>query len=270
MYLNTSLKTYVTNLEQQIAGLEAEIAAFPEGTLSVYRNGRYYTWIVVMPDGSRFYLPKSEEALAARLALKRCRQAELHDLKNEAESCRRAVRYQQKSVRQLPKLAAEANDEFRRLVGNALQTQDERVRAWEDAPYRKSDKFPENLIYPTLKEDLKVRSKIEVDVANAFFLAGVPCQYEKIRKIGNAEIASDFTALDVRTFQEIPVEVFGMMDNPEYRKNYKLKMKTYIDAGYIVGVNMLTFYEFSTAPLTQSEITDEIHRFFFEKPPIRL
>lgn len=270
MYLNESLETIVHRHETRIAKLEEEIATLPEGTLHIYANGRYYTWVVVMPDGRRIYLPKSEEAIASQLALKSWKMAQLHDLKNEAEAYMRSVRYQKRTTKELPKLVSTANDEYRRLLGNVLQTKDTRIADWLDAPYEKFGKYPEGLIYPTLRKDEKVRSKIEVDVANGFYLSGVPYLYERVRMIGNVKMAPDFTALDVRTFQEIPVEVFGMMDNPEYRRNYKLKMKTYVDADYIPGVNFLVFYESSKAPLTQNEIMDEIQDFFFKKPPIRL
>ena len=95
-------------------------------------------------------------------------------------------------------------------------------------------------------------------------------QYEKILIVNGIEIAADFTTLDIRTFQEIPIELFGMMDDPEYRQMYKRKMKTYFDAGYIPGVNMLTFYETSAAPLNHVQVQEDLENFFFKRPPVML
>ena len=67
----------------------------------------------------------------------------------------------------------------------------------------------------------------------------------------------------MRTFQEIPIELFGMMDDSEYVKNYRKKMNTYINNGYIPGINMLTFYESQKAPLNQITLNKKLEDFFF-------
>ena len=270
MYLNESMEQYLERCKNKIALLEKKISALPEGELQIHKNRNYCMWRVTDRKGGRIILPKDQEEKAVQLALKKLYAAQIHDLKTEAEAVARYLRYRKRSARAVERLLDREPPEYRRLLGKALMTSDERVRAWENAAYHKSEKYEEYLKYPTLKEHERVRSKYEALFAADLTTLQIPYLYEKILIAGGIEIAPDFTALDVRTFQEIPIELFGMMDDPEYRKMYKRKMKTYIEAGYIPGVNMLTFYETSEAPLNHMQAQEDLENFFYKRPPIML
>ena len=200
-------------------------------------------------------------------ALSKLYTAQLSDLNAEREACLRYSRCMDRRGSAVSRLIEQEGPEFKRLLRKAVISKEERIRQWENQSYEKSMVRQEDLIHPTMKEDLFVRSKIEAMVSGDMTILKIPHLYEKILHIDQWEIAADFTALDVRTFREIPVEVFGMMDVPEYRRNYEKKMHTYIDGGYIPGINMLVFYEFSDAPLSQASVLDELERFFYRNPP---
>ena len=270
MYLYQSMQSQLETCEKQIAGLEKKMAGLPEGVLHITRNGKYYNWFVSYADGRRCYLPKSEEDLAAALALKRYCTAKLHDLQNEAEACRRYLRYDDRSRNEAADLICNPSPEFRRLLCRTLRTTDERIADWENAPYKKLEKYPEQRIHETLKEGELVRSKIEAAVAGLLYTLKIPYRYECMMQIDTMEIGVDFITLDVRSFQEIPLEIYGMMDNPEYRRSYQRKMNAYTNAGYIPGINMLMFFESSSAPLKLTEAEAILRRFFFENPPVRM
>ena len=267
MYLDKCIECYFGRCNACIAELEKKIAALPPGKLHISKNGKYFTWHVLMPDGRRVYLPKSEEATAKKLALKNIFLAQLHDLKNEAEACARYLRRSKSSVRSLEKLFSDAGPELVRLTADSFRTKNARIAAWETAGYEKYGGYPEQIIIPTLKEGEKVRSKLEANAAGFLYTLGIPYRYEKVTVIGNTKIAVDFTALDVRNFREIPIELFGMMDNPEYRKTHNRKLMTYLNAGYIPGVNFITFYETPADPLNPMQMCQTFEDFFFNNPP---
>lgn len=270
MYLNESIAHYLERCKKQIDSLENKISELPEGELQIHKNRNYCMWRVSYGKGGRITLTKDQEEKASQLALKKLYAAQLHDVRNETEACARYLRCKERSYSAVERLLADEPPEYRRLLGRSLITTDERVRAWETAEYRKSQKYPEQLKYSTLKPDEFVRSKLEALFAVDLTTLRIPYLYEKIIAANGIEIAADFTALDVRTFQEIPVELFGMMDDPEYRQMYKRKMKTYLDAGYIPGVNMLTFYETSAAPLNHVQAQEDLENFFYKRPPVML
>lgn len=58
-------------------------------------------------------------------------------------------------------------------------------------------------------------------------------------------------------------EHFGMMDNPDYTKDYLWKMQFYINHGIIPNINLITTYETKDFPLTADEVEHWIQRIFF-------
>ena len=270
MYLKTSMLFHIEKYEQQITELEAKIAMLPEGTLHINSNGKYTTWRVSYPNGHTEYLPKEKIETARLLALKNVYLAQLTDLKQEAQACRMYMRCANNSSSALDRLLEKSNAEFQRLLGDSVKSKDKKIHMWESSSYKKYDKYPEALRYKTLKANEFVRSKLEVSGANNMYTLNIPYKYEKVTRIGEYEIAVDFIALDTRIFRETPVEFFGMMEKPEYRKTHDRKMINYINNGYIPGINMLAFYETTEVPLDPQFIRNTLENFFFNNPPIIL
>ena len=263
------IKNYKEKCEYRRQEIEQLLSAMPDGTLHISKSGNYYTWRVSTGNGNRKYLPKKERDLAGILALKKFYEAQMHDLKNDIEACRRFLHYKDTSVDETALLMNSSSAEYKNLLGAAYANIDEKITEWENLPYEKSSMYPENLIHRTFKEGEKVRSKLEASVAGSLYTLKIPYKYEKMTMIGNNKFAVDFTALDVRTFREIPIEVFGMMSDYEYVKNFKRKMTIYINSGYIPGINMMTFYESRETPLELEYVNQELERFFFQNPPVQ-
>ena len=270
LIVNEYIERHLHECLQRKAELEKAICMLPSETLYINKNGSYYNWKISQPDGNLKYLKKSQEDLAVQLVLKETLEAELHDLKNEIEACERYLRFMNRSVKKLDEIFSDKNPEFKRLLGMACKTSDSRAAAWLNEPYERSAEYPEQLIVPTVIEELYVRSKLEANVAGNLFMLKIPSKYEKITRIGNIKIAVDYTALDVRTMKEIPIEVFGMMDNEEYRRYHNRKTNTYTNAGYIDGINFIAFHESSRSPLSPQIIRKKLEDFFFNNPPREL
>lgn len=269
MFLEASIASYCKYCKQRKQQLESTIASMPEGSLRIAKCRKYFTWRVWNSDGGNRYLPKSQEEFAIALARKSVYEAELHDLKADIEACERYLRYKSSSKSATDQLFQEASPEFRRLLGKTFQTKEEKVIYWENQPYEKSAKYPDELVVPTLKSGEMVRSKLEAGAADCLFTLGIPYKYEKLTPIGAWKIAVDFTALDVRTFREIPIELFGMMDNTEYVQNCQKKLANYITNGFIPGINMITLYESPSMQLGPQQIRKTFEDFFINNPPVQ-
>ncbi len=111
----------------------------------------------------------------------------------------------------------------------------------------------------------RVRSKSEVIIANEFFHYGIPYKYEKplILKEKNKEITvyPDFTTMNKRTGKLWIIEHFGMMSIPQYCEMAMHKLDLYLKNNYLIGKNLLLFYEYTNAPLKVSNITKYIKEF---------
>lgn len=267
MNMEFDMKGYISDLREQISELNSSLASMPEGRLVTCRDGDYYSWRVHKKGCAPVYLPKSQKETAMALALKELYSCRLHDLNIRLEAACRFNRYDERSVCKTDELAAKASPEFKRLLGDALSCGSAEAARWEAAEYERSAYYPENLIHDTLRGREKVRSKIEANAADALFTLKIPFRYEMMTMIGDRKIAVDLTALDVRIMREIPIEIFGMMDDLKYRNDQKWKLHQYIDAGYIPGVNMITIYEFSSSPLSLSSLLEIFTDFFIKTPP---
>ena len=269
MNLEKTIAFNVEECRQNIKSLQRKIDSMPPGCLSISSGSNgYFSWRVVNPDGSRIYLPKSEESTARALAKKKLYQAQIHDMEAEIKASERYLRCKRKYRHATEALYTNSGKEFQRLIADAYVADDARARLWENEPYEKSNKYPQQLTIPTMKEGEFVRSKIEAIVAGQLYELGIPYKYEKITKIGSWDVAVDFTALDLRNYNEILIEIFGLMDNPEYRKSHDRKLNNYINNGFIPGVNLLTFYESSKTGFNIMFLHDTLKKYFFDYPPM--
>ena len=65
-----NLDTRLNKLQTQCDYLRRKISAFPEGELSIQKNGSYQRWIIRKEEQS-VYCPKSNRSLAEIMALKK-------------------------------------------------------------------------------------------------------------------------------------------------------------------------------------------------------
>lgn len=270
MYITKTVEANLKMCEEQIEKYEKTIKSLPEGELHISKCGNYYTWRVHYPDGRRIYLPKSEEETAKKLAIKKLYTTRLNDLKAEAYACIRYLNFKSKNKSAVDKLFSRSGNEIRRLLGDSYKSFNDKISEWESEPYEKYDRFSENLVIDTLKPGEKVRSKNEAIVAGQLYQLGIPYKYEKVLILGNKKYAPDFTVLDIRTFKEIPLEVFGLMGDAEYKKGFVRKMNDYINNGYIPDVNMLMFFDTPGAPISEYNVNKKLENFFINYPPIIL
>ncbi|MBQ6583315.1 MAG: hypothetical protein IJH77_05770 [Mogibacterium sp.] len=127
-----------------------------------------------------------------------------------------------------------------------------------DASYRQ-----EGRIYVTLRGD-KARSKAEMMIADALFLAGIQYIYEPRMVFNGVVYHPDFLILSPFSNKLLIWEHLGMFDDQEYQHRAARKLEDYFAEAFLPGVNLILTYESKTMKLDSQTIEDIIQRLFAE------
>ena len=239
-------------LRQIIREKERALQRAPEGSLRVTMSHgapRYYH-IRKKGDHSGVYLSKDKLRLAKRLAQKAYDRKTLEVAEKELEAL-------ETLERKLPEHRAEdvymmLTPERQALVTPIEPTDEEFLAAWNSAEWDK-DWYPgEKPKYPTMRGEM-VRSRIEGLIADMLFKNGWAYRYEYPVELTvrgyKRQYHPDFMILDLENRKEYLLEHFGMLHQPDYRKQMIEKMETYQDNGYMEGVNIIYTFESEDKPL---------------------
>ena len=135
------------------------------------------------------------------------------------------------------------------------------IEEWMARPRIFNDAYPEKKCFAT-KSGWMVRSKSEVLVADMALDYRIPFVYEEVMKVNGYKFAPDFIMLSQVTYKEIIYEHFGRMDDNEYVKKANWKIRQYLEAGYVPGVNLIFTYEYKELPLNRQTLTSIFHLHF--------
>lgn len=245
-------------------------------------------------DGKQVYLRHTEEKLIKKLAsdyYERKMKAIALREKKQIDSCI-AILEKDKEISDVDntsKLIPEAVMEYAVL---SELTAEGYARKWQNGnnvvKKRRSHKQDDYHKYKTLRGEY-VGSKSEVIIADRLFVNGIPYHYEIAftpeaiidksrpvidetgRLLGYEAIGfgpdspdtlhPDFYVLNKRTRKAYYWEHLGKMDDPEYcRKNFNRFMRI-LDAGYVIGEDLLVTHEDSKNPLMTESIDRIIERY---------
>ena len=245
-------------------------------------------------DGSLSYLNHANEKLIKKLAsdyYERKMKAIALREKKQIDSCI-AILEKDKDISDVDntsKLIPEAVTEYAVL---SELTAEGYARKWQNSnnvvKKRRSHKQDDYHKYKTLRGEY-VGSKSEVIIADRLFVKGIPYHYEIAftpeaiidksrpvidetgRLLGYEAIGfgpdsldtlhPDFYVLNKRTRKAYYWEHLGKMDDPEYcRKNFNRFMRI-LDAGYVIGEDLLVTHEDSKNPLMTESIDRIIERY---------
>ena len=260
-----------SSLERKISMYKAEIEHLPKGNLFAntkrIKGKKYVQWewspeespkeatIDNCPDESkkkRTYINKKNiefaRLLARRMYLKRL----IKDKENELK-CVSYYANHRTPPRHLELLSPDSPYSILLL--------DSELSDWENQPYPKSNKYPDELKVKAPKGEM-VRSKSEAMIAQALFENNIPYRYENIHLISGQEIATDFTVLHPKTRQIILWEHFGKVDDPSYQRKMIAKLHRYFRAGYLPGKNLILTFEDSQNPISYIDVMEVVQKFF--------
>ena len=291
-------KTEIIRILNDTADELTEFLYFPhqseEKTLNIKMMDGRPAFFYRTKDGKQVYLNHTNEKLIRKLAsdyYERKMKAIALREKKQIDSCI-AILEKDKEISDVDntsKLIPEAVMEFAVL---SELTAEGYARKWQNSnnivKKRRSHKQDDYHKYKTLRGEY-VGSKSEVIIADRLFVKGIPYHYEIAftpeaiidksrpvidetgRLLGYEAIGfgpdspdtlhPDFYVLNKRTRKAYFWEHLGKMDDPEYcRKNFNRFMRI-LDAGYVIGEDLLVTHEDSKNPLMTESIDRIIERY---------
>ena len=291
-------KTEIIRILKDTADELTEFLYFPhqsEGkTLNIKMMDGRPAFFYRTKDGKQVYLNHTNEKLIRKLAsdyYERKMKAIALREKKQIDSCI-AILEKDKEISDVDntsKLIPEAVMEYAVL---SELTAEGYAQKWQNSnnvvKKRRSHKQDDYHKYKTLRGEY-VGSKSEVIIADRLFVKGIPYHYEIAftpeaiidksrpvidetgRLLGYEAIGfgpdspdtlhPDFYVLNKRTRKAYYWEHLGKMDDPEYcRKNFNRFMRI-LDAGYVIGEDLLVTHEDSKNPLMTESIDRIIERY---------
>ncbi|SDB30042.1 hypothetical protein [Eubacterium oxidoreducens] len=244
-------------LNKKISALEQQINSYPDGYLSLERNGPYVKWFH-RTSKKRTYIPKKNYQFAQQLILKNHLMAKLEDLKEEVNAIHSYLQYHNKPSKQEQFFS---NSLYRDLYLKTEKSLSDHLQEWSAAPYNSNPRHPENKTIKTISGNL-VRSKSEALIEQSLITNGIPYRYECLLEVENLKLYPDFTTRHRLTGKVIIWEHLGMMDNPQYVHTSFNKIEHLIRAGFIPGENLILTFESKNNPLTPLIIEETIARYY--------
>ena len=164
-------------------------------------------------------------------------------------------------VERIRKTYSNYPDEVKAYIDPIDMSDEDYSKLWESIPYEEKEISGVLTVYET-KRGERVRSKSELNIANALAAKGIPYKYEcpLILKNGT-KLHPDFTVLNVKKRKQIYWEHRGMMDDKDYATRSVLRIKTYMKNGIVIGDELIITEETSANPLGTNEIDGIIDRF---------
>jgi len=141
----------------------------------------------------------------------------------------------------------------RELINPPYISDESFISKWKNPEYAHMDFNPDYPEYYT-RQNLRVRSKSEMIIADILDEAGIPFLYEKPLHLKTGTVHPDFTLLNIKTRKELYWEHLGMMDDIDYRNNAFLKLRNYEANGLYLYDSVIWTFETGKYPLNTREI----------------
>lgn len=256
-----NLDTRLSKLQTQCDYLRRKLSTFPEGELSIQKNGTYHRWVIKAQEKS-VYCPKSNRSFAEVMALKKYYSLLLMEVEEEIALLNSYKKSFRSKALSSSDLLSEDSPYYELLQSHfAKDRLPMSVQKWCETAYETNASHPEHLIHTTLAGH-KVRSKSEVIIANLLYTNGIPYRYEAALPLNEVTVYPDFTILHPSTHQLFYWEHFGMMDKSNYCDTACNKLKSYCYNGIFPSMQLITTYETSKVPICSEQVQQIITQYF--------
>ena len=264
-----NLDAHLNKLQAQCDYLRHKLSTFPEGELSIQKNGSYHRWVIKNKEQS-VYCSKSNRSLAEVMALKKYYSLLLFEAEEELSLLNFYIKSHEKKNSAVNRskpltssdLLAESSPYYPLLQSYfAKDNLPVSAQKWCAESYEPNPSHPENLIHTTLAGH-KVRSKSEVIISNLLYTNQIPYRYEAALPLKEFTAYPDFAILHPVTNKIFYWEHFGMMDNAPYCDTACNKLKTYCYNGIFPSMQLITTYETSKCPISTDQVQQIITQYF--------
>lgn len=209
------------------------------------------------------YIRKNERELAIRIAQ---RDYDKLVLKNVEERIKAIdsflLKYKKTNLKEIYK---KTNTYRRELINPIMLSDEEFVKRWQEVEYE-GKAFSDDTQGVITERGEKVRSKSEKIIADKLYVLGIPYRYEyPIVLDGKIKVYPDFTILKMPEREEVYLEHFGMMDDPDYVEKVISKLSIYERNRIYIGINMFVTQETSKNVLNTKALDELIRKLFLEE-----
>ncbi|MBR5281027.1 MAG: hypothetical protein IKU26_08695 [Clostridia bacterium] len=244
-------------LSQELDQINKKLPKLPAGRLTYVRSGHTVKWYHHL-NGKRIYIPKSNRKLAVQLALKRYLQKKKQDITRKMQGLHHYLKTNAPESDKAPNVLTDPN--YADLLADILKPIPREIAAWEQAPYAKSTKYPNQLRLQTVN-GLTVRSKSESIIALCLYTHRIPFHYEERLTLSGVDFYPDFTLRHPQTGETFYWEHVGRPDDSVYRASFLDKLNLYLAHGIIPDKNLILTWETADHPLSTAEVEQQIQQF---------
>ena len=258
MITDKNIENRIEEINKELEKIRKVEKKFPQGELQCFKNENRYKWKIKEENGLR-YLPKTERNQAEILALKKYYECRKKELESEAAGWKAYLRKTEKI-----KISSEYllnHPEYGRLLAKNFRPLNRELERWQEEPYEKSTKHPEDLLVLGTHGKM-LRSKSEAIIDRMLFQNKIPFHYEEKLVLDGIILYPDFMIRHPITGQYFYWEHFGMMDNPDYCKHACDKIRLYCQHGIIPSVNLILTYETKQYPLSADKVEMILQEYF--------
>lgn len=262
--LYSAAERRLSQLEEIRKEKEKAINGAPEGKIHIVNTKKRVSFYLRLnaAEKSGKYLSKSNHALIQKYVQKAYDIRILGMINKEISILTHLLKCSDHITDRMRQLYSDQSEKVKEYITPIDLSDEDYARAWTEQPYTGkpiSDDIP---CYETEHKE-HVRSKSELNIANALAKHGIPYKYEHPLRLHNGRILyPDFTILDTKKRQVVYWEHRGMMDDPEYANHTVSRIKAYLNNGIIIGKNLIITEETSACPLGTNEIEAVIRHFF--------
>lgn len=251
-------------LESIYSAVKQRVSRYPAGKIHVLKSsGRLKYYLRTDPgDKSGHYISKKQERKIRLYLQKKYDEDILKVLSNEINELDRFLKRADKDDIRIQEIYTEAPEEIKKLICPIDMSDADFQEKWMSIPYE-GKKIPDDIPQYLTEKGEQVRSKSELNIANALFRYGIPYKYEcPLRLSDGNTIYPDFTLFDVRRRKELYWEHRGMMDDRQYASHAVQRTKSYQKSGIFPGDRLIFTEETSARPLGTDEIESVIRHYF--------
>lgn len=139
------------------------------------------------------------------------------------------------------------------------------INTWINQTQDNNLTFAEDLPVIRTKNNLRVRSKSELIIAETLDYFKIPYKYEYAHTIRNKIFYPDFTILDIYNHREIIWEHLGLIDDYQYMNNAFAKIEEYEKEGFYLGDNLIITWENKRNPFNSKKAANTIQHYILSK-----
>ena len=251
--LASTMKNRLCDLKIALEEIKKQQENVPEGHLRVnFSRNRVQCYHVTTKDKKHGkYIRRKDQKLAYRLAQKDYNHSVIQKLEQQIDFLEKNLKlYNELDVNSPYNMAGKHR---KPLITPVTFPDSEYVQYWlKNASEQEEFRQIESQFYTT--ENVHVRSKSELIIANTLERYKIPYKYEVLLEKGKIRFHPDFFCLNIKNRQSFYWEHFGMMDDPEYAQRAIEKIAAYTAHNFVIGKNFIATFETAVTPLNTRQI----------------